>query len=192
MRAISPNFFQSELCRGPFVYTLTDLHQSNLFVDDDWNITKVLDLEWATSRPVEMLHPPYWLTNQSVDGIDAQEYEQVHQEFMDALEEEERAFPGYGPNRLFLSNILRRGWTSGAFWYSLALDSPTGLFAIFYDHIQPRFEKDHLNDPGFFGIMKCYWSMDANSFIQAKLKDKEEYDSRLKDAFAADIPNTAQ
>ncbi|RMZ83727.1 hypothetical protein DV738_g954, partial [Chaetothyriales sp. CBS 135597] len=192
MRAIFPNFFRPELRRGPFVYTLTDLHQSNIFVDEHWNITKVVDLEWATSRPVEMVHPPYWLTTQPVDGIDAQEYEKLHQEFMNAFEEEERRFPGRCSEGPCLSNILRRGWESGTFWYSLALDSPTGLFSIFYDHIQPIFSKEHLNDANFFGIMKCYWSMDANSFIQAKLRDKEEYDLRLSEAFAADIPKTSR
>jgi hypothetical protein len=90
MRAVFPHFFQAELRRGPFVFSLTDIHQSNLYVDEQWTITKVLDLEWVCSRPVEMLHPPYWLTNQSVDRIDAHEYEQMHREFMDALEDEER------------------------------------------------------------------------------------------------------
>lgn len=115
-----------------------------------------------------------------------------HQEFMDAFEEEERRFVGQGSGRLLLSNILRRGWETGTFWYSLALDSPTGLFALFYDHIQPRFANGHINDANFFGIMKCYWSVNADSFIQAKVKDKEEYDLRLSQAFALDTENTLQ
>lgn len=185
MRAIFPHFFQAELRRGPFIFSLTDLHQSNLYVDDQWTITKVLDLEWACSRPVEMLHPPYWLTNQSVDRIDAHEYEKMHREFMEALEDEERRFVGQGSERMLLSNILRRGWETGSFWYSLALDSPTGLFALFYDHIQPIFAKDHIENPNFFEIMECYWSRNATGFIRAKVKEKEEYDLRLRHEFAS-------
>jgi hypothetical protein len=32
-----------------FLYRLTDLHPSNIFVDSDWNIKYVIDLEWACS-----------------------------------------------------------------------------------------------------------------------------------------------
>lgn len=48
---------------------LTDLHQSNIFVDDNWRITYLVDLEWAYSRPVEIAEPLYWLTNKGVDKI---------------------------------------------------------------------------------------------------------------------------
>ncbi|RFU31918.1 hypothetical protein B7463_g4434, partial [Scytalidium lignicola] len=185
MKAIYPHFFQPELRRGPFVFCLTDLHQSNLFVDDQWTFTKVVDLEWAFSRPVEMLHPPYWLISQPVDGIDAHEYEKLHQEFLDALEDEERRFAPQEPGKPLLSGILRQGWKTGTFWYFLALDSPTGLFGLFYDHIQPRFAN-------FFGIMKCYWSIDADSFIKAKIKDKEDYDLKLGQEFGLNIQPTSQ
>jgi hypothetical protein len=30
---------------GPFPLQLTDLHASNIFVDEDWNITCLIDLE---------------------------------------------------------------------------------------------------------------------------------------------------
>lgn len=73
-----------------------------------------------------------------------------HEEFMDAFQEEERALNVEGQSTIAISSVLKRGWEMGTFWYSLALESPTGLFALFYDHIQPRFAKGHLNDPGFF------------------------------------------
>ncbi|EEP80298.1 predicted protein [Uncinocarpus reesii 1704] len=53
MRAAFPLFFQRNLRRGPFVLSLTDLHQSNIFVDDNWHITSLIDLEWACSLPNE-------------------------------------------------------------------------------------------------------------------------------------------
>lgn len=185
MRAVFPRFFQADLRRGPFVFCLTDLHPSNLFVDDQWNITKVLDLEWACSRPVEMLHPPAWLTNQPIDEIDAHEYGRLHREFVDALEEEEEIDQGcVRPEVGFLlSKCIRKGWEMGTFWYSLALEKPTGLFALFYDHIQPRFASGHINDVNFLDIMKCYWSKDVDTFTEAKVKDKEDYDLRLGHAF---------
>ncbi|KAJ5721484.1 uncharacterized protein N7483_009418 [Penicillium malachiteum] len=39
MRAIAPLFYDQDQRRGPFVFTLTDLHQSNNLVGQDWHIT---------------------------------------------------------------------------------------------------------------------------------------------------------
>lgn len=64
---------------------LIDLNQFNISVDYDWNIKCLIDLEWACSHPMGMIHPPYWLTNQAIDFIDADEYETFHKEFMDAF-----------------------------------------------------------------------------------------------------------
>lgn len=58
MRTVLPSFFKPERRRGPFAFTLTDLHQSNIFVDKQWNITCLVDLEWACTRPIEMLRTP--------------------------------------------------------------------------------------------------------------------------------------
>lgn len=69
MRALLPRFIDSQFRNGPFVYSLTDLHQSNIFVDDDWRIVGIIDLEWACSRPIEMLGPPDWLSDSSVEEI---------------------------------------------------------------------------------------------------------------------------
>lgn len=40
MRATFPTFFRRELRRGPFVFALTDFHQSNALVDKDWHINR--------------------------------------------------------------------------------------------------------------------------------------------------------
>lgn len=55
IRTVRPHFFSSSLNYGPFVFSLTDLHTSNIFVDKDWNITSVITLEWATSLPLEFM-----------------------------------------------------------------------------------------------------------------------------------------
>lgn len=34
-----------EYRHGPFVFSLVDLHQSNIYVDDEWYITSLIDLE---------------------------------------------------------------------------------------------------------------------------------------------------
>lgn len=57
-RTILPLFVRRDLRSGPFILTLTDINTSNIFVDEKWNIKYLIDLEWACSLPIEMLHPP--------------------------------------------------------------------------------------------------------------------------------------
>lgn len=53
----------------------TDLHQSNIFVDLDWNVTCLVNLEWACSQPIEMIGTPYWSTTQGVDVLVSSDYD---------------------------------------------------------------------------------------------------------------------
>ncbi|EAW11932.1 uncharacterized protein ACLA_006910 [Aspergillus clavatus NRRL 1] len=178
MRSVWSCFFRQDLLRGPFFMSLTDLNQTNIFVDDNWNIACLIDLEWACSQPVEMIHPPYWLTNEAIDSISA-DYEKLHRKFMEAFAEEEtRAELPFS-----LHAILQQGWERGTFWYSLALSSPpAALFKIFYDYIQPKFSTVH-DDPAFWRITMPYWTFDAYEFIKQKVKDREQYDVLLREAF---------
>ncbi|PGH27641.1 hypothetical protein AJ80_00654 [Polytolypa hystricis UAMH7299] len=151
MKAVSSHFFSPDFRRGPFFLSLTDFHQSNIFVDENWNIKYI-----------------------AIDGIDQNVYDVVRNEFMHTLKEEEQKERPQSPK---LSQILERGCQMGTFWYSLALDSPTGLFTLFYDHIQPRFAKGHIDDPEFFdpNSLKLRWLTGLltrqNSFSQ-RLKTK--------------------
>ncbi|KAJ5104890.1 hypothetical protein NUU61_002237 [Penicillium alfredii] len=178
MRSVWSCFFRRDLLRGPFFLNLTDLNQTNIFVDNDWNIQCLIDLEWVCSHPVEMIHPPYWLTNQAIDLISIDDYEILHKEFMEAFAKEEMKIKL--PFRLY--PILQHGWERGTFWCSLALSSPTALFKIFYDFIQPRFSKAH-DDPAFWKITMPYWTFNAFEFIEHKVRDKEQYDASLREAF---------
>jgi hypothetical protein len=146
MRAVLPSFFQREFCRGPFVLSFTDLHPSNIFVDENWHITALVDLEWTCARPIEMIRTPTWLTNQAVDeiAVTPDEYDKMHTGFVENLvaEEENRSdFTGLvGSNReTRLSTIMKKSWEPGTFWYSLALVSPTGLFSVFYSRFNRGF-----------------------------------------------------
>jgi hypothetical protein len=181
MKSVWPCFFRRDFARGPFFLTLNDLHPSNILVDSDWNISYLIDLEWACSRPVEMIQPPYWLSGQSVDMVELQEYEDLHKEFINALEEEEAASEIH--RSVHLHPILQQGLEKGTFWCSLALDTPSALFKIFYDYIQPHFSKTHIDEESFWLITMPYWTFDTHDFIEQKLKDKEEYDMNLREAF---------
>jgi len=85
---------------------------------------------------------------------------------------------------------MRRGWTTGNFWYFYALDNPKGLYNIFLQHIQPMFTE--LDDKGiveFERTLAPYWSVDGLKIIAAKIKDKEVYDDQLRRAFESPVVN---
>lgn len=93
MRAILPGFVNRDLRGGPFLFTLTEIHQSNIYVDEEWHIRYLIDLEWACSLLMEMQNPPHWLTSRGVDQLEGEHptaYNDVREEFMETFEIEEK------------------------------------------------------------------------------------------------------
>jgi hypothetical protein len=113
MRSIVHHFVDRDLRHGPFPLTLTDLHPSNIFVDADWHVKYVVDLEWTCSLPVEMQHPPYWLSGYDLDDLTGQhlvDFNQIGEEFKEEFEREEKL---QGPS--IRTHILNRAWKVGNF-----------------------------------------------------------------------------
>ncbi|KAG0645020.1 hypothetical protein D0Z07_9191 [Hyphodiscus hymeniophilus] len=176
MRGLLPHFTSRDLWCGPFVFNLTDLHGSNIFVDCDWHIKYIVDLEWACSLPIEMLTPPYWITSRAVDELEDDElqtFEKAYQDFTDIFEKEEKSFPPTYGSATYRTDIMRRGWKIGNFWYFHALKSPKGLFNLFRQYVQPIFESrrdnftPHLDE--FAQMVSPYWASDA---LVPKLRTK--------------------
>ena len=153
---------------------LTDLHPRIIFVDDDWHVMCLIDLEWACALPSEMLHPPYWLTNRAIDCMDDDEnlavYRERHGEFVAVLEKEEEQERlkrqerqggrqiTCSDDRLTISKTMRTGWTSGNSWLFSALNTFKGLYSLFIQHIQPRYGTpvEALDD--FERLVAPYWA----------------------------------
>jgi hypothetical protein len=182
MRTVRPHFFDPQLNEGPFVFCLTDLRPENILVDKDWHIKCVIDLEWACSLPAEFTYPPIWFTLEAIDRINIENYDQLRRQFMDIYEREEAMYTHDSPRR---SRIMSNTWKLRTFWFCNALESPTGLHAIFYKHIQPLYSEKHADDPNFFVTVCQYWrrgdSKSVEEFVESRLKSKVEYDKRLKD-----------
>lgn len=186
MRTLRSEFFDQTYNRGPFVVCLTDMHQSNILVDDDWNVKYILDLEWAAVLPFTFMQPPSWLTNEPVDMITLESYGEQRKEFMAAFEQEEGSLPQRGC--ILYSSAMNRSWEISTFWYILALQHPTALHAIFYNRIQAGFNKEHGDDEEFYLKTYPYWTRCANDFIMMKVKHKEDYDAELLKAFTDSTP----
>ncbi|KAH1486018.1 hypothetical protein KXV64_007796 [Aspergillus fumigatus] len=181
-------FYRRDFRRGPFIFTLTDLHPSNILVDEDWHITSLIDLEWGCSLPIEMIQPPHWFTSMAVDRIVSEEYNELRMEFMSILTVEEEGLHDHGhkkpdPKAFRLSEVLSTAWNNGTFWYSLALSSPTGLFAIFDKDLHPRFIKKCPDHDAFHQVMPWYWAQDIVPISIKKLADKKDYDIQLQHEF---------
>ena len=184
MRSVLPQFINPKTRRGCFVTGLTDLSPNNIFVNEKWQVTSLIDLEWTCSHPMEMLRPPYWLTGQMLDRLDGPNYEKfssVREEFMDEFRQQERLMSP----EVSLSVIMEENWKLGCFWFFHALESTTGLYNIFKQHIMPRFSKDTE-----FPDIADYWNSDTSNIIHSKLKEREGYLEQL--TLSASIPASDQ
>lgn len=184
MRGLLHQFVSRRYRDGPFVLTLTDLHPSNIFVDEDWHITSLIDLEWACSFPIELQTPPYWLSGRPIDDIEhgehLQTFDKIINEFIDTFEEQEKRLQG--PNA-FQAQIMRQCWGSGSFWYFQAAHSPKGLLSVFNEHIQRKFCEEHCTQRVFDRIVSPYWCVGAEDFIRKKVEEEKEYKDRLRKRF---------
>ncbi|POR33924.1 Uncharacterized protein TPAR_05878 [Tolypocladium paradoxum] len=183
LRAATHHFIRQEFRAGPFFFTLTDLYQQNIFVDDDWNIQTVIDLEWAHTTPVEMQLPPYWVTSRSVDGFNdadaVAEYEAVLEEYLAVYEAEEQRRNG----SVVQAAVKRHVWQRGSFWYFHAVSVPKGMYNLFNRHVQPLFNKEHPRNKIFDDVFYWYWGFGAQDLIDKKLRDKQDYIARVREAF---------
>ncbi|KAM3511876.1 hypothetical protein MY11210_004494 [Beauveria gryllotalpidicola] len=186
LRATMHRFIDPDLRQGPFYLSLTDLHQSNIFVDEQWNIKTIIDLEWTHTLPAEMQTPPYWLTSRAVDGMrDAlhrQEYEEALEEYLAVYTDEERKRTGSTRQ----ADLQRRTWHSGSFWFFKAATIPKGMYNLFNRHIQPMFNEDHPDLSVFDDVFYWYWGLEASSIIDRKLGEREEYIKELRKAHRAE------
>ncbi|GAP89705.1 putative aminoglycoside phosphotransferase [Rosellinia necatrix] len=181
-RTVLPFFVRRDLRSEPFILTLTDIHASNIFVDEEWNIRYLIDLEWACSLPIEMLHPPSWLSNESFESLSPL-FDELYQEFLEIFKQEEALLFPVSPKKRrphFFTETMRQGWETGNFFYFLALESVTGLYFIFQRRIQPRFDSpnNRLDE-----ALSVYWGLDSEKFVASKVEQKKEYDDKLKQAF---------
>ncbi|KAK0103267.1 hypothetical protein ONS95_005300 [Cadophora gregata] len=187
MRAVLHHFCPRDARYGPFVFTLTDLHQSNIFVDEDWNITSLIDLEWACSLPIHLQCPPYWLSGRAIDQMEPGEhldtYHQLVMEYLEVFEQEER---GMARGGIYQAPILRNCWETGSFWYFHAINSPRGLFRIFNEHIQRRFCPQHCEMRIFDQVVSPYWRAGAAKEIERKIEEEERYKEQLRAVFSAE------
>ncbi|KAM3497600.1 hypothetical protein MY11210_009700 [Beauveria gryllotalpidicola] len=182
LRATMHQFLDPTYRQGPFHLTLSDLHQSNIFVDENWNIKTIIDLEWAHTCPVEMQTPPFWLTSRPIDGFKEpshlEEYEETLEEYLAVYKDEEVKRSGLS----WQAGIQRQIWRTGSFWFFHAAKDSKGMYNLFNRHIQPIFNAEHSQLQIYDDVFYWYWRNDASSLIMRKLEDQKAYINNLRQA----------
>ncbi|PGH01311.1 hypothetical protein AJ79_07948 [Helicocarpus griseus UAMH5409] len=184
MRALLRKY-TSRNCNEPFVMQLTDINASNTFVDEDWNIKHLVDLEWTSSLSLEFFYPPFWLTGKSIDEITESDYEQfkVHyNKFTRIFEEEDMKTPLYHKGKCHSrTNTMASAFSDGRYWYLKALQTPKGLFNIFRDHLQPRY--DTVSKEILLETVSTFLAPDMTSFVNSKLEGHAQYRQQVREIF---------
>lgn len=187
MRALLHQFICRDLNSGPFVMQLTDMHASNIFVDEDWNIKHVIDLEWACSLPLGNLRVPYWLTDKGIDEFDGAEYDEFkacYNRFLDIFEQVESSTSAaleHSGNLYSRAALMKTALDDRRYWYFSALMAPKGLFNVFRMHIQSMFDevpKETLRE----GISP-FWKRGMASFIDSKMNGYARYQEEIRAFF---------
>ncbi|KAI1126236.1 hypothetical protein F5Y10DRAFT_216389 [Nemania abortiva] len=183
LRVVSHNYIKRELRNGPFILQHTDFHASNILVDEDWNITGLIDLEWICALPTEMLSVPYWLTGCSIDEIEGEKFDQfdkVRRAFMHIFEEEEQAAQAKTSHSIGLSKIMHEMWDSKGVWFWRCLSSVNAMYLLLDSHLVPP---QSLTQQAT-RIISRFWSRNSNEVVQMKLADKKAYDEELRELFS--------
>ncbi|KAJ4266990.1 hypothetical protein NW762_003088 [Fusarium torreyae] len=183
LRTVTHFFVLPERRNGPYLLQPTDFHQSNIFVDDEWNITCLIDLEWICALPVEMLSVPYWLTGCSIDEIVDEQYEpfdKVRKEFLAIMDEELRNVQV--EHDVQITKTMRDTWESKGMWYWACIRSLNGWLFIVEDHILPKFSaiEGLVKD---LKQMSSFWQENASRHIEAKVADEKRYQTELRTLF---------
>ena len=184
LRALLPYYIEKNLRHGPFTFTWTDPHASNIFVDKNYNITSIVDLEWFCSLPTEVQHPPFWLSGHAVDDLDGEnehDFMSVCDDFLEVLAKEEDGLSLASPG--FYNNTMREAVKKGMHWFWACVQQPRATYNLFLDHVQPHFAPTHSQEEEaiqFQQIVGPYWTYNAPGFIDRKISERSKYLHQLK------------
>lgn len=178
LRDISHRYINREYSHGLFLLQLTDLHANNIFIDDEWNVTCLIDLEWICSLPAPMLRVPYWLTGLSIDELEDEKYvefDSVRKEFLSELEQVE--MQNEADHGVPISQLMEDTWQSKSLWFWYCISSVNAMYFLLEQHLcsLPLDAEKLLSE---------FWCQDSREVVRRKLADKKAYDCQLERLFS--------
>ncbi|KAM3541973.1 hypothetical protein ARSEF1564_005142 [Beauveria bassiana] len=194
-RLTLPQLLQEDLNNGPFIFALSDIHRSNIFVDENWNITAIIDLEFACSWPIEFLQTPYWLECDFIEHVLPTEFLARNTEFIKHVKQAEELHQYGNSGTESLSSIMQRSSDEGGFWVPLALAHPVSFTQIFYERILKRyfgFLAEDFEKAQSFIFCSRLFRRNIPTLLDRKLDDRQKYLDALAEAFSDEKPDLAQ
>ncbi|KAI9163527.1 hypothetical protein HJFPF1_05144 [Paramyrothecium foliicola] len=180
LRAVSRRYIKRDRRCGPYLLHLTDLNSSNIFVDDEWNVKHLVDLQWICAAPAEMLDVPWWLTGLPIDEIvlgNEVAFDKVRREFMDVLKTEEQEMKM--EHDIPIYETMQETWDSKGWWFWHCLTSGEIMSDLFEDHLCPSGPVTNST----WRVVSEHWGVGRGEVVRRKVADKEEYDDVLEDVF---------
>lgn len=178
LRATAHRHTLKQYRNGPFLVRLTDMHHGNMFVDKEWNITCLIDLEWLCSMPPESLPVPYWLSGTAVDNIkgdNLEKFDAIRKEFLDAFEQEQSKL-NFTPV-WSLEDILNETWESKTVWFWQCLRSVDATLYLVTDHLCPPSAGKLAN---IARSLSSLWCEDSAQAVVKKIAEYEKYKADLQ------------
>jgi hypothetical protein len=181
LRMLSHHYVDRRRRNGPYHVQFTDFHESNIFVDEQWNITCLIDLEWVCALPAEMLAVPSWIAGHSIDEIvdNLDEFDVIRQEFMEIFKAEEVSMAS--KQEPVLASIIYESWESDRVWFWRCLTSTNAMISLVEDHICPRFSRLSSRSEEIFSR---YWCQGSAEVIRKKVTDYKGYEKDLEALFS--------
>jgi hypothetical protein len=180
LRRLKSHFVDQHF-EGPFVLQFTDFHASNIFVDDQWNIVALVDLEFVCALPADMMEVPYWLTVNTIDEMTehTDTATRMHELFVSILRDEERLLDRQKqPSR---ATSIHHAWMTDLCWFYCCFTSIDGIARCLEDHLYKKFnfEPSLAEERHYAKIISSRWSSESSAFVEQKLHDKARYDDDL-------------
>lgn len=160
-----------------------DIALSNLVVDDDWNVTCLLGLDWMAVLPASALSVPHWLTGcklHQIRGERFETYDSARRVFLEVMRQQQDS----QKNSVETVEALEHSWQSRAVWFWSSLRSTSAWVFLFEDHILPYFA------PGTtvsqLSEVASFWDANIDDIVDEKLADEAQYQADLRQLFEAD------
>ncbi|XWX01988.1 hypothetical protein V2A60_010020 [Cordyceps javanica] len=186
-RLVLPQLLREDLNDGPFVFALSDIHRSNISVDENWNITAIIDLEFACSWPIGFLQTPHWLRCEFIEHVLPTEFSTTNSKFIEYIQRAEELHKCGNSRTESLSLIMQRSWDEGGFWVPLTLCHPVSFAEIFYERILKRyfdFIPADFEKAKSFEFCSRFFRRNSPTLLERKLGELRKYMDALMEAFS--------
>lgn len=178
-KELIPFFNVSEFNNGPFTLMHSDLHQSNILVDEHLMITAILDWEWACVLPIQIsCLPPICINKKRPPEVEPNEYQEwlrTVKTWIDIYrrKESQRAI------KSSVAELMRKSLLDQTFWFAHAIMDPYWFEYIFDDHIYSHAFQSEFSEMCSQMLNSEVHGL-AKELIAHKLGDLENYNGLLQ------------